>query len=57
MDAKCHMVYACLLFVSSFSLTYDEEQTISNSLKKVLTEDSKPTGTWIDLGDKFDAIF
>ena len=45
MDAKCHMVYACLLFVSSFPLTYDEEPTRSDPLKKVLTEDSKPTGT------------
>jgi hypothetical protein len=25
MDAKCHMDYACLLFVSSFPLAYDEE--------------------------------
>ena len=45
MDAKCHMVYACLLFVSSFPLTYDEEPTRSDPLKKVLTKDSKPTGT------------
>jgi len=56
MDAKCHMDYVYLLFVSSFPLTYDEEQTRSDSFKKVLIEDSKPIGTWTDLGENFDAI-
>ena len=42
---KMPIDYAYLLFISSFPLTYDEEQTKLDSLKKVLIESFKPTGT------------
>jgi hypothetical protein len=53
---KMPIDYAYLLFISSFPLTYDEEQTKLDSLKKVLIESFKPTGTWTDLMEKFDTI-
>ena len=44
MQNAISFMHACYLF-QVFLLTYDEEHTKSYSLKKVLTEDSKRTGT------------